>query len=134
VFRKKDSHADSLRYQMKRCPECNRVETDEALKFCRVDGATLVSELSSINGEAGTVKLGSGSVSREIETSVLPDRMDANINRATVSAGKSLIFPSSRHCGLRLILLVADLLHPLNYLALDSISADSPVSASQPNT
>ena len=26
---------------MKRCPQCNRVETDEALKFCRVDGATL---------------------------------------------------------------------------------------------
>ena len=26
---------------MKRCPQCNRVETDEALKFCRIDGATL---------------------------------------------------------------------------------------------
>ena len=24
---------------MKRCLQCNRVETDEALKFCRVDGA-----------------------------------------------------------------------------------------------
>jgi len=24
---------------MKRCPKCDRVETDEALKFCRVDGA-----------------------------------------------------------------------------------------------
>ncbi len=27
---------------MKRCPQCHRVETDEALKFCRVDGARLV--------------------------------------------------------------------------------------------
>ena len=27
---------------MKRCPRCNRVETDETLKFCRVDGAALV--------------------------------------------------------------------------------------------
>jgi adenylate cyclase len=27
---------------MKRCPTCNRVETDEALKFCRIDGAALV--------------------------------------------------------------------------------------------
>lgn len=27
---------------MKRCPECNRIETDDAMGFCRVDGATLV--------------------------------------------------------------------------------------------
>ncbi|MFN2532891.1 MAG: tetratricopeptide repeat protein [Pyrinomonadaceae bacterium] len=27
---------------MKRCPQCNRVETDDALAFCRVDGARLV--------------------------------------------------------------------------------------------
>ena len=27
---------------MKRCPKCNRVETDAALKFCRVDGTVLV--------------------------------------------------------------------------------------------
>src|ERR1051326_2888781 len=29
---------------MKRCPRCNRVETDETLKFCRTDGASLVDE------------------------------------------------------------------------------------------
>jgi len=29
---------------MKRCPLCHRVETDEALKFCRVDGVTLVTD------------------------------------------------------------------------------------------
>src|SRR5215471_398960 len=68
---------------MKRCPQCNRVEADEALKFCRVDGATLVSDSSSSFQEAGTAKLGSGSVSREIETGALPERTDANINRAT---------------------------------------------------
>ena len=39
---------------MKHCPQCNRVETDETLKFCRVDGATLVSESSGLAGEAGT--------------------------------------------------------------------------------
>jgi len=27
---------------MKRCRQCNRVEPDEALKFCRVDGTPLV--------------------------------------------------------------------------------------------
>ncbi len=67
---------------MKRCPQCNRVETDETLKFCRVDGATLVNDSASIDGEAGTVQLGSFS-SSEIETSVLPDWTDANINRTT---------------------------------------------------
>ncbi|MGQ0762502.1 MAG: tetratricopeptide repeat protein [Acidobacteriota bacterium] len=68
---------------MKRCPTCNRVETDEALKFCRVDGATLVSDSSSIDQEAGTVKLGSGSVAGETATGILPQTTDANINRAT---------------------------------------------------
>jgi hypothetical protein len=27
---------------MKRCPHCNRVEADDALTFCRADGALLV--------------------------------------------------------------------------------------------
>lgn len=29
---------------MKRCPKCNGIETDEALKFCRADGTHLVSD------------------------------------------------------------------------------------------
>jgi len=68
---------------MKRCPQCNRVETDEALKFCRVDGATLISDSSALPSETGTVRLGSGSVATEIETSILPQTTNANINRTT---------------------------------------------------
>jgi Tol biopolymer transport system component len=68
---------------MKRCPQCNRVEMDEALKFCRVDGATLIIDSSSVSGEAGTAKLGSGVVSSEIETSILPHTTDASVNRST---------------------------------------------------
>lgn len=60
---------------MKRCPQCNRVETDEALMFCRVDGATLVSDSSAIDKEAGTVRLNSGSVSSEIA------RVNLNLKR-----------------------------------------------------
>ena len=67
---------------MKRCPQCNRVETDEALKFCRADGIALINDSSSIDSDAGTVRLGS-SLSSEIETSVLPNSTDASINRAT---------------------------------------------------
>ncbi len=35
---------------MKRCPQCNRVETDETLKFCRADGVALVSDAASSIG------------------------------------------------------------------------------------
>ena len=39
---------------MKRCPQCNRIESDNSLAFCRIDGSPLA-EASS-----------------EIETSLLP--------------------------------------------------------------
>src|SRR5262245_37091953 len=73
---------------MKRCPQCNRIETDEALKFCRIDGATLISDSSPIGSEAGTARLGPAppggpAPSSEIETSALPHSTDAKINRAT---------------------------------------------------
>jgi TolB-like protein/Flp pilus assembly protein TadD len=68
---------------MKRCPTCNRVETDEALKFCRVDGATLVNDSSSFSGEAGTAQLGSSPDASEVHTSILPQNTNANVNRAT---------------------------------------------------
>ena len=41
---------------MKRCPQCNRVESDEALSFCRIDGASLVNDSSPFDDEAGTVR------------------------------------------------------------------------------
>ena len=70
---------------MKRCPQCNRVETDEALKYCRVDGATLVSDSGSVSGNANTAKFGFNSVLSESETSALPHRTDAEISRPTAS-------------------------------------------------
>jgi TolB-like protein len=79
---------------MKRCPQCNRVETDETLKFCRVDGATLVSDSSSLGADSGTMKLGSASVADEIETSILPHATDANINRPTAPTTAFVAAPS----------------------------------------
>jgi len=67
--------------KMKRCPQCNRVETDEALKFCRVDGVTLVDDSSSFSREAGTAQF--APAASEVHTNILPHRTDANINRAT---------------------------------------------------
>jgi adenylate cyclase len=57
---------------MKRCPTCNLVETDDALRFCRADGTTLISHSGPVGAEAGTVKLDSAPLSGEIETSLLP--------------------------------------------------------------
>ncbi len=77
---------------MKRCPECNRVETDDALVFCRADGTALISDSSSIGADAGTMKFGSAPVSSETETSVLPHTSTTpEINRPT---GPTTVLPA----------------------------------------
>jgi len=69
---------------MKRCPQCNRIENDDTLVFCRADGTPLISDSGPVSAEAGTVKLTSAPVSSEIETSVLPHTSTTpEINRAT---------------------------------------------------
>jgi TolB-like protein/Flp pilus assembly protein TadD len=68
---------------MKRCPQCNRVETDQALKFCRIDGATLVNDSTQIDQEAGTVKLDSQQMSSGTATGLRTQTTGTNIDRAT---------------------------------------------------
>jgi TolB-like protein len=77
---------------MKRCPQCNRVETDETLKFCRVDGVTLVSDSSAFSSEAGTAQFGTAPSASELHTSILPNNTDATANRAT---GSTTALPSA---------------------------------------
>ena len=68
---------------MKRCPTCNRVESDDALVFCP-DGTALISDSGPVSADAGTMKFGSAPVSGEIETSVLPPTSTTpEINRPT---------------------------------------------------
>jgi TolB-like protein/Tfp pilus assembly protein PilF len=69
---------------MKRCPQCNRVETDDSLGFCRADGTALVNDSGPVGADAGTVKFGSAPISSEIETGLLPHTSTTpEINRAT---------------------------------------------------
>ena len=69
---------------MKRCPQCKRVETDDALVFCRADGTPLVNDSGSVSAEGGTAKFVSSPAASEIETSVLPQHAtDAGMSRAT---------------------------------------------------
>ena len=53
---------------MKRCPQCNRVESDDTLSFCRVDGTTLLRDSGSLDTHANPVNSDPG----EIHTSILP--------------------------------------------------------------
>ena len=69
---------------MKRCPQCNRLEPDDTLGYCRADGTALIGDSGPVSTEAGTVKLGSAAVSSEIHTSVLPQTTtDAGFSRST---------------------------------------------------
>jgi TolB-like protein len=71
---------------MKRCPACKRVESDDALVYCRADGTPLVSDPGSVSADAGTVRFGSSPVVGEVATSVLPQQAtDAGMSRATGS-------------------------------------------------
>lgn len=82
---------------MKRCPTCNLVETDDALRFCRADGTTLISYSGPLGAEAGTVKFDSGQMSGEIETSILPHASTApQINRST-GPTTALPAPQTQH-------------------------------------
>lgn len=55
---------------MKRCPQCNRLESDDALAFCRTDGTPLI---SNTDLDAGTMRLGSGPVGADSATNELAE-------------------------------------------------------------
>lgn len=57
---------------MKRCPQCNRVEADDKLVFCRTDGVALVDDSGLVSDDTQIAKFGAGQISSEIETSLLP--------------------------------------------------------------
>jgi TolB-like protein/Tfp pilus assembly protein PilF len=53
---------------MKRCPKCNRLESDDTLAFCRTDGTLLISVTSD---ELGTIRLNSGPITGDVRTTLL---------------------------------------------------------------
>ena len=117
---------------MKRCPQCNRVETDETLKFCRIDGATLVNDSSSIGSEEGTAQLGTSPGASEIHTSILPHHTEANVNRATApttvlpvqpSTTFELTKPKSRRIAIIITVIVTAIVAAAAAIAFDSYRA-----------
>src|SRR5262245_60401432 len=74
---------------MKRCPQCNRFESDETLSFCRTDGSPLVNDSASFGDEAGTARLGVSS--KEPATNILPHTTNAGVARGT---GPTTVLPA----------------------------------------
>lgn len=69
---------------MKRCSQCNRLEADDSLAFCRADGAALINISGSVGGDAATAKFDSGPVSSESHTNILSQAPTTpEINRST---------------------------------------------------
>ena len=58
---------------MKHCPQCNRIETDAALKFCRKDGARLDGRCATSLSESATMALPSSTPSEDLTTGRLPN-------------------------------------------------------------
>lgn len=67
---------------MKRCPQCNRVEPDDALGFCRVDGATLVTGPLS-DSESTTAIFDTTTPSSESTTRNFAPHTNEGISRTT---------------------------------------------------
>jgi len=67
---------------MKRCPQCNRVETDEALKFCRVDGTVLITDEATDEYSA---------------TEMLPRARTTDARSATLTSESSVNTSSHEH-------------------------------------
>jgi TolB-like protein/Flp pilus assembly protein TadD len=109
---------------VKRCPQCNRVETDDSLVFCRTDGTSLVSDSLPVPSEAGTTRFGSAAT--EIATSILPHATAANVSRSTgpttvlpaptTSTGtRELVKPKRSWIAIALVVLVAAAISLLGY-------------------
>jgi TolB-like protein/Tfp pilus assembly protein PilF len=126
---------------MKRCPQCNRVESDDSLVFCRVDGAALVSDPPSFNSEAGTTQLGVPTPSTELGTRVLPQTTAAAISRntgpttvlsaqPTVTPG-ALAKPKSRKTAITIAVIVTAIVAATSAIVVDSYRSRKNIAAIQ---
>ena len=78
---------------MKRCPQCNRLESDDALAFCRVDGSALNIDTYVTSGELGTIILGSAPDTGDSKTTILSPAI-TNDGLSTATA-QTTVLPSS---------------------------------------
>jgi TolB-like protein len=68
---------------MKRCPQCNRIETDESLGFCRSDGTALVNDSGVVRESSGTLKLSASQNAEADKTRLLSPDNEAVLETST---------------------------------------------------
>src|SRR5437016_9691209 len=74
---------------MKRCPTCQRTYTDE-VKFCRVDGVTLVNASAELSESEATRVLPESRATGEAPTEVLRDTGEAKLTTSALKPGPSV--------------------------------------------
>ena len=74
---------------MKRCPQCNRSETDETLAFCRVDGTALVNQSGDKLERSGTLRITPSRVANGAETRILSPHTDGTLEPSTTNENKA---------------------------------------------
>jgi TolB-like protein/Tfp pilus assembly protein PilF len=72
---------------MKRCPECQRTYTDETVKFCRVDGVTLVDASGGLTESEATRVLPESRATGEAPTEILRDTGEGKLTTSALKAG-----------------------------------------------
>ena len=72
---------------MKRCPECQRTYTDETVKFCRVDGVTLVDASTELSESEATRVLPESHATGEAPTEVLRDTGEGKLTTSALKPG-----------------------------------------------
>ena len=103
---------------MKRCPTCQRTYTDE-VKFCRVDGVTLVNASEGLSESEATRVLPESRATGEAPTEVLRDTGEAKLTTAALKPGKAsaAIGPARKSMsGRKLALIVTVVVVPIAIL------------------
>ncbi|HVS20979.1 MAG TPA: hypothetical protein VHD88_03985, partial [Pyrinomonadaceae bacterium] len=72
---------------MKRCPTCRRTYTDETVKFCRVDGVTLVNDSAGLSESEATRVLPESRATGEAPTEVLRDTGEGKLTTSALKPG-----------------------------------------------
>jgi TolB-like protein/Tfp pilus assembly protein PilF len=95
---------------MKRCPTCQRTYTDETVKFCRVDGVTLVNSSAELSESEATRVLPESRATGEAPTEILRDTGEGRLTTSALKPGPaSAAIGASRRSrsGRKLVLIVA---------------------------
>ena len=103
---------------MKRCPACDRIENDNALAFCRVDGTALVTD-----ADAATQMFGSSEAERTDALQAASARSAPNYDLRSSSTGRIAQTQTFRKYGRKRALIIAAVVSAVIVVAVGSFVA-----------